>query len=247
MPASLYRLVRSKLPGNPNPAFLTAAQVLQTSRQVKTYLLCPTCEQRLNQNGEKWVLRHCYRGKKAFRLQDILKAATPLWPDDPDKDFLVFAASQIPAIDVAKLAYFGVSVFWRAAVCSWRTPTGVLQLQLGPYEEAFRQYLGGGSVFPPNAALWVTVSASEEPPEVIFAPAMLRRETYRQFRFVIQGITFQLFTGARIPPMIRNSCLVHSPGNLLFFASLVDEAWLFEVLGLFSATRRISNRTGYPR
>src|ERR1017187_6381686 len=57
LPKSAYRYLRMVGGrGNPNPTFLSATRLVQTSQQVKDYLLCAKCEDRFNNQGERWCL-----------------------------------------------------------------------------------------------------------------------------------------------------------------------------------------------
>ena len=59
-------------------------------------------------------------------------------------------------IDTEWLAYFALSLVWRAAVHDWAFPDGSksTRLVLGSYEEQIRGYLLGDSPFPAHALLF---------------------------------------------------------------------------------------------
>jgi hypothetical protein len=57
----------------------------------------------------------------SFPLQAALRTATPFKDLNGNKHF---EGSSIQAIELQKLIYFAVSVFWRAAVCRWRALAG---------------------------------------------------------------------------------------------------------------------------
>ena len=50
------------------------------------------CEKRFDQNGEDWVMRHCYRGRNRFRLREMLHRATPI---HADQENTIFNASTV--------------------------------------------------------------------------------------------------------------------------------------------------------
>jgi hypothetical protein len=85
---------------------------VQTSAQLKRYLLCAVCEDRFNKNGESRVLKYCFRGgpMNRFRLRDLLIATPPI-NSSAAGDVLGTAAA--PEIQRDKIAYFAASVFWR--------------------------------------------------------------------------------------------------------------------------------------
>ena len=116
VPKALYRLARAYRQKRPDPVVLTPALHRQTSLQATQYLLCADCEKRFDKNGEDWVMRHCYRGRDRFRLRDLLQGSIPIHADENDT---IFNASTVSGIDVEKLVYFCVSIFWRASVRSW--------------------------------------------------------------------------------------------------------------------------------
>src|SRR5689334_20945536 len=78
IPAGMYRISRGDPHGNPNPLLLSPDMFLQTSDQVKDYLLCHDCEELFNKNGERWVIAHCYREKDgAFKFREYLRNEVP--------------------------------------------------------------------------------------------------------------------------------------------------------------------------
>ena len=113
MPKALYRLLRSPEPVNPNPTLMSRDFVKETSRQVKTFLLCADCVQRFNRYGEEWMLRNCCRATDQFRLREILLQSSLVYDDGQIR---VYTARSIAQIDTTKLVYFAVSVFWGAAI-----------------------------------------------------------------------------------------------------------------------------------
>jgi len=117
VPAALYRLARARSrPKKPDPVLLTVAQRQQTSFQATQYLLCGRCETLFDQNGEDWVMKHCYRGRGRFRLRAILGASAP---SAAEGDFKIYDASDNAAVRIDRLVYFCTSVFWRASVRTW--------------------------------------------------------------------------------------------------------------------------------
>ncbi len=116
LPKALYRLILARENRSPHPVRLTSEGREQTAFQATHRLLCAECEIRFDQNGENWVMRHCYRGQGVFRLRAILAATDTL---EANADFQLYSASSAPAVNVEQLAYFCTSVFWRAAVRGW--------------------------------------------------------------------------------------------------------------------------------
>jgi len=220
LPAALYKLMRDPDDSNPNPVLVTKAAALQTSWQVTVQLLCSECEAQFNKNGERWVLRHCYRGKGRFLLRKILENATPIWPK---KEILVFPGKSIPQIEVGQLVYFATSVFWRASVYPWKVRNETIHIELGTrYEEEFRQYLIGAADFPGNAVMWVSVSPSSEPLGAFALPYGGREGVLHHYRLVIPGVLFDLFLGNKVAPFMRRLCTFRSPEGFIYLTDQVD-------------------------
>jgi hypothetical protein len=198
-----------------------------TSAQVRAHMLCGACEHRLNQRGEDWVLRNCWRTDTSFPLRDALDAATPVTSRPP---YEAFAGASIPGVDVDKLAYFGASMFWRACLRGWRRVGGhaPLPLELGPYEEELRLFLLDKAPFPVDVVLVVGLGVSTAPVPhrgiAILPWTKLRDPVTRHYhhRFVMAGLAFELFTGHGIPSDWRALCAVRSPNRLIHRSPVVD-------------------------
>src|SRR5438132_13168514 len=88
------------------------------------------------------------------------------------------------------------------------------RLELGPYEEQLRSYLLGTGVFPEDAVLVVAISSGMERLRnmLITFPFLKSREPgFRQYRFPLPGITFQLFLGQSMPFALWRLVFVRSP------------------------------------
>jgi hypothetical protein len=75
MPSSLFK--KSRMPGasNPNPLIVTERGSVQTSRQLRNFVLCRSCEQLFSKKGEAYVMTQVFDGTK-FPLLDMLLAST---------------------------------------------------------------------------------------------------------------------------------------------------------------------------
>jgi hypothetical protein len=211
-PAAVYGLLR--LPDkNPVIVSVHTGKAVQTSEQVTGFLFCCVCEDRLNSGGERWVMGHCWRTDSEFPLRDTLWARRPVaeYPNGT----AAFDGNATPGVSVAKLAYFGCSIFWRATLAGWRQRGSLAfcRLDLGRYEEQLRQFLLGVADFPQYTALIVTVTNYRLPMPLSgygHAPHETRRTPYHQYRFVLLGITFDLLVGSGIPEGMRNACTLRS-------------------------------------
>ena len=119
MPSSLFKKSRIPSASNPNPLLVTETGSVQTSRQIRNFVLCSDCEQLFNNKGENYVMTQLFDGKtKKFPFLDTLLASTPLWGGP---EFIGYELAVTPSIDRDKLGYFALSVFWRASVHLART------------------------------------------------------------------------------------------------------------------------------
>jgi hypothetical protein len=190
LPRALYRMIgmgTDRL--HPHTVQLTLNSQRKSSEQARRHLLCSRCEQCLNQNGEKWVLDKCYRGQGRFRLRSELRKKSPL----SGCEIEAYAASDEEA---ARLAYFCLSVVWRASLCDWfcRGET-YEQIDLGRYQEDIRKYMKGDAGAPCRVGVMVMLSALERPKLEMCLPLRYREDSYHCYRFHIPGVTFVATVG----------------------------------------------------
>jgi hypothetical protein len=114
-----YKSLRAASSQNGNPILISERATISTSKQAQEYLLCEDCEQRFRKNGEDWTLANCFRGPGEFKISQSLLATTALYAD---ADMQLYKANDVANLDLKSIVYFGMSVFWRAAVRSWRIP-----------------------------------------------------------------------------------------------------------------------------
>jgi hypothetical protein len=214
MPAASYGLLRSD-DGKNDPILVnvTKQKAIQVSAQVKGYMLCGDCEDRFNDGGEAWVLGHCWRSESEFPLREALWAAYD--PANDDGETMVFEGRTTPGVDADRVAYFGCSMFWRATLTGWREAAGLpaQRLDFGLYAEGLRRFLLREGDIPANMVLVVTLTNYRAPVPVrglASFPHITRHEPYRQYRFVLLGITFDLLVGNRIPAKSREWCAVRT-------------------------------------
>src|SRR5262249_45657439 len=102
--------------GTSDPIVMTPDIILPTSRQVSDYVLCEKCEQLFSSNGENYVSKLVFDSRD-FPLLDRMNVAMTV---KVETNLRVYSASAM-GLDVDKIAYFALSVFWRASVHSWHT------------------------------------------------------------------------------------------------------------------------------
>ncbi len=114
LPRSVYDYFRA---AGSDPIILSEKLIIQSSRQLQDYLLCAECDNLLSKRGESWVLPLLAKIDGTFPLSDIIHEQAP---DIDEPDVRVYLASKNPKIDINKLAHFGLGIFWKASVHSWR-------------------------------------------------------------------------------------------------------------------------------
>jgi hypothetical protein len=175
----------------------------RVGKHVTADLLCSDCENRISTNGENYVMRQVWNGKE-FPLLNRLNVALEVRKLD---DVLVYSGSAA-GIDTEKLAYFALSVLWRASIREWRTSKlATFRLPLGQDEEPLRQYLKGETEFPANVSVIVTVctdiySRVFHLPTVATFPIPITA-----YSFVALGVNFLVIMGPFAPEKV---CCVRS-------------------------------------
>ncbi|HWA94053.1 MAG TPA: hypothetical protein VG844_05585 [Terracidiphilus sp.] len=220
LPAGVFSQLRVKSKENPNPVLITKEVTLTSSRQPKDFVLCAECEERFNENGERWVLANMAR-EESFHLQAFLSAQGPI---DQNEDFAIFAGAKIQSVNIDALVYFAMSIFWRSSIHSWPGITSrTEQLNLREFLEPIRQFLLGGK-FPQNAAIFITVWPKLDVPRIAYTPREGEAPGYRVFNFMIPGIEFRLFLGSAIPPVLFQTCAQQSELRCIFSSTkLISE------------------------
>lgn len=201
---------------NSNPVLVTKSQATTKSFQISEYLLCPECEDRLRLGGEEWVLANGYRGTGSFPIRTLLETAKPVALLSQAS---MIDARSIPAINLAQLAHFAVSVIWRASACPWDTLDQFTQINLGPYQEKLRRFLLGEESFPEQAVLMVNVSTNPTPPLAAVFPYSNRANGVWQHRFSMPGMAFWLHLGT-FRDKLPMFCAVRQ--GMIFYAKVLD-------------------------
>jgi hypothetical protein len=106
LPAAFYAMARKASPTG-EPVVLMGTTMVMIDKEARTPLLCSGCEERFNQRGENWVIRHCWRSPTDFPLLDRLRVPEPF---TLEPGFASFQASAITGIDLSQLVYFAASV-----------------------------------------------------------------------------------------------------------------------------------------
>jgi hypothetical protein len=215
IPAAMYKYILDPSKKNDGPVAIERKITASTSRQVRDYLLCAECEDLFNKKGEHWVLGQVWNGK-TFPLRDRLKLALHMY-EIPI--VTVFSGSSL-GIDTDRLAYFALSVIWRAGAHTWSLAFGgrTRRLNLGGSEDSIRKYLLGETDFPNDVAVIVHVCTDYPSTGSFYTPSESRAETnpaLKRFGFQALGLNFMVFVGT-IPPTVRQFCCVRSSPKVIF-------------------------------
>ena len=232
LPKALYRWIQRSTAGqkNANAVHVTAKQATTKSFQIAEYLLCPECEERLRVGGEDWVLANGFRGTGSFPIHSVLAGATPFAKLTQAS---IIDARAIAGIDLQQLAYFALSVFWRAGACQWNALDHYSQISLGPYQETLRQYLLGGS-FPYQAILIANVADNPSPQLGAVFPYSNRVNGVWQHRFSMPGMAFWLHHG-RFKDQLPALCAVRS--GVICHAAKLDDNYEREMGALIRSAK----------
>ena len=214
LPAGVYRVLSAGAPpGQQAPVIVDKDKTaVLSSAQARAHLLCSDCEGRLNAGGEDWILKNCWRSPTRFPLHATLTNATPLFND---KGARVYPGRQVPGVDIDKLTYFALSIFWRASVCdpNFGRIKKHRRLSLGPYKDRLRHYLLGTTGMPNGVVLLVTISTDldELRNKVVMMPQFFRKEEFHHhYQFAMLGLRFDLLCGGRIPEPVQRVCTTRS-------------------------------------
>jgi len=223
LPKGIYRLLRESNSKNNNPVLISARVSMQKSYQMTQPLLCSACERRFSENGESYVLPLLKKRGK-FPLLDRLKVAIPLYTTPEN------AAFTCPSVglDGEKIAYFGLSILWRAAVRPWRTFDGeLISVQLEPqYQESIRRYLVGETPLPSDVAAIATVATDFVSQNICLLPNRITDNTmYIAYGLLTKGLYYRFIMGDNHPPAMREiSCA--GPGmNMIFARNCSENSW----------------------
>ena len=214
MPAALFRKSRTPDHEPPDPLVVLPGRRFQTSEQAKDYVFCYDCEQRLSKQGENYVMR-LVGNDVGFPLLETLKAAQGR--SILGQDVLGYTVAATPSIDRDQLAYYALSVFWRASVHVWTWLGTTLTIDLGrDYNEGLRQYLLGLKPIPSNISLWACACEDRRTQQVSHFPSSEFNRQFRQYSSVSRGILFFLMVGKAVPERVREMCCVTSKDKWIF-------------------------------
>jgi hypothetical protein len=203
LPKKIYGVTRAPQLKSPHPVTLSGTSMRQLSDQLRDYVFCKCCEQRLNKNGEQWVLANIPDDcDGAFPLRAALQALTPIFVGT---DLDLYDVTNVPTFEIDKLLYFAVSVFWRGAVHDWETTGGLKapKVELCGYEEPIRGFLMGEQILPLGVVLTADIWHAKKVFQAAYPPLASHLPECQRYWFYIPGIIFSLYLGDGIPADIH--------------------------------------------
>lgn len=208
LPKSVYRSALAKQLKNPHPVVIANGQWKQVSDQLRGPVFCANCEQKLNKNGETWVMaRTPHKYEEIFPLQKaLLTIERSAFQDRLD----IYQVRGKEGFDLDKLIYFGLSIFWRGSVHRWKSTSGAYapQFSLGEYEEPLRLFLLGKRSPPNGVVLTLDVWPYSSRHQLSYPVEELPMAKCRRYWFVVPGLLYRLYLQETIPVGVRNRNLI---------------------------------------
>lgn len=206
IPAEVYRHIRASTGKNRNPALISETCIITTSRQAKQALLCAGCENLFNNRGERWTLSQMRRQDRKFELKAYVQNVCNPIVRVGDTTLMNGPAR------IDQIAYFALSVFWRAAVASWKlSKTEAIGIDLGSYEQALAAYLKDEKALPPSIALGIRVVLNPISEQLVKLPSLQQRlGAIRCYDFQIPGIHFCMWIGSQLADGWLDFCAVRT-------------------------------------
>jgi hypothetical protein len=222
LPKGLYKLLRNSNTANDNPVLMSARVSIQKSFQMTQPLLCSACERRFSEYGESYVLP-LLKQRDTFPMLDRLKLALPIYTTGENTAFTCPAVG----LDGDKIAYFGLSILWRAAVRPWRTfdnKTTSVELD-AKYLESIRRYLAGETGWPADVSVIATVATDFVSQNTCFVPNRITdNPMHIAYGLLTKGLYYRFIMGEPSPAMKEISCA--GPGmNLIFAKDCSEKSW----------------------
>jgi hypothetical protein len=137
----------------------------------------------------------------------------------------IYAGAGIKGVDVDKLVYFAMSLFWRGAVHLWNSfqDGQAPKVVLDQFEEPIRQFLLNNTPLPQDVALTVLVCPNGRILNAMLAPWEADLPECSRYICYISGIGFALHFGKQLPAKFRTQCAYHSPQKVLVVSTEFEQ------------------------
>jgi hypothetical protein len=208
MPAALY-------PRNKKMRLARRQRVTGAREEIADPLLCIKCEGLFNRQGESEALR--WLAPKAKKVRPPLwQALDRTTPAVEGPDFKMYFASSL-GLSAERIAYFVLSLVWRAAAHEWPLFGGTTsrRLELGEWYEPIRTYLLGETGFPPHTYLTMAVCTDQRSQEY-WMPPQLSDELPPMIVVPILGALFRVWPGRVIPRPLERQIFYPGDANVVF-------------------------------
>lgn len=232
MPAGVYRR------DSPDSITVTAKKSYKSSEQITAHVFCDECEDRFDKNGENYVVR-LISSKTAFPLLESLKTRPYL---KLGNDFRGYADTDSREINRDAIAYFALSIFWRASVHRWKWRDGkTTGINLGPkYNADARLYLLGQAAFPKYMTLFVVLCSDQVSQQCSFMPNCTgRHDGCWTYSFGARGLVTIMTVGKAMPLYAQKACCVSSPEKWIWSRDAQQDT--------LNALRKLTSTPGHKR
>lgn len=183
-------------------------------------------------SGDLWfqanvtpVMRLVTKRTGEFPLLEILASVRPTIQGPK---WVVYSFSDTPNIDREKIAYFAISVFWRASIHTWEQEDGEkIRIGLGKkYNEEVRRYLLGQKPVPKNASLQVIVCSDLVNRNGFFVPQENQKVRDRSVVFLARGIMFFFRMSKNLTGFQQRLSIVNEPHGWITIRNCADsQVW----------------------
>lgn len=218
-PAGLYRYCKTAELG---PVRMTTDEIAVANKEVTAFLLCRECEDRLNRDGENWLLPKLATIGQKFPFYDLLVTVPP---DTAEDGSAAYACSRNDKIGFRKLTNFAVGVFWKASVHSWEDGKTEPIIDLAKYRESFRLFLMREGPFPERAYLTIGVTPPEKAVIGFNLPMLRGTHPYHHYLFYVPGIIFALGVGKQVTAEHKQTCFFSDPLHPIIVADLSQDIY----------------------
>jgi hypothetical protein len=174
------------------PVVMTPEVAMHTSQQVRDYVFCERCEGLLYKGGEEYVTGLVNDGK-SFPLFGRITLAPFAGKRVNARGLMQYSGVKL-GIDTDKLAYYAISLVWRAAVHKWRT-LGQQNTSVAlsdKHKEQMRRFLLGQIGLPHDLGIVVTVCTDLGSQGLVFAPTRSKGTDFSTYAVLVRGIYFRV-------------------------------------------------------
>lgn len=210
IPAFSFRRLREHGGQNAtDPVHISVRDAFQTSDQLKAPLLCLACEQKIKRGGEDYVSRVVYRDDGDCPLFAAIGYTSKVVSLPHSTGGVDVPA---PSVDVGAVAYFVLSVLWRASEAGGPR-FGHYKLE-DPVRTWIRLFLDGRASFP--ADVTVRLRVLDQPRQfkgpcfdgfVNFPMAHEIGPGWQRHSLIMNGFFFTVDIGPGVPPETWRACL----------------------------------------